>query len=203
MSDTGGTAERITAPLISLLPLNADDHSAALQQVYYATPGYWAMYNLPGAPAQRAADDLREATGIPGRTMLGIVRHLPTDNNQGTGATGTTGVELVGLMDFRLHWPDPAVVYFGMVMVAEPYQRQGIGRAAWGLLAPWLAQNAQMTLARTGVEQFNPRALRFFQSIGFALTGDSNRIQSGRRWVRLLYMEQALTPDQMATGTQS
>lgn len=182
-------------PVISLLPLTVEDHSEALQQVYYATPGYWKMYNLPGAPAQRAADDLREAAKIPGRTLLGIVRHL---SDQTATPTDTPGVELVGMMDFRLQWPEPNVVYLGMVMVAEPVQRQGIGSAAWRLLAPWLAQSAQMTLARTGVEQFNPNALRFFQSVGFALTGDSSRIQSGKRWVRLLYMEQALTPDQPA-----
>lgn len=185
------------APVISLLPLNADDHSQALQEVYHATPGYWQQYNLPGAPAQRAEADLREAAETPGRTLLGIVRHL---SGEPSGAPGSaSGVELVGMIDFRLHWPDPQVVYLGMVMVAEPYQRQGIGSAAWGLLAPWLVQGAQMTLARTGVEQFNPGAMRFFQSIGFHLTGASSRIQSGKRWVRLLYMEQPLTPTQPAT----
>ena len=171
--------------VISLLPLNATDHAAALQQVYAATPGYWQMYHLPAAPADQAARDLTDAANMPGRSLLGIVRRVDATN-------AAAGVEMVGLVDFRLQWPDPQSVYIGMIMVAEPYQRQGIGRAAWALLAPWLAQSAQMSKARTGVEQFNPNALQFFQALGFTLTGDSNRIQSGKRWVRVLYLEREL-----------
>jgi RimJ/RimL family protein N-acetyltransferase len=118
--------------------------------------------------------------------MMGIVQRIDTDDPD-------SGVEMVGVIDFRLHWPDPNIVYVGMIMVAEPYQRQGIASAAWRLLAPWLAQSAQMTLARAGIEQFNLGGLQFLQSLGFHLTGDSNRIQSGKRWVRLLYMEYDLT----------
>ena len=175
----------MTAPLtspISLLPLNLADHAEALQQVYRATPAYWQMYQLAGSPAGQAERDLEAAASTPGRTLMGIVRHIDPND-------ATAGVEMVGVIDFRLHWPDPAVAYIGMVMVAEPYQRQGIGSAAWHLLAPWLAQGAQMSSVRLGVEQFNPNALRFFQSLGFTLTGDATRIQSGQRWVRLLYME--------------
>jgi RimJ/RimL family protein N-acetyltransferase len=114
--------------------------------------------------------------------MMGIVRRIDAND-------AAAGVEMVGVIDFRMHWPDPDVVYMGMIMVAEPYQRQGIGRAAWRLLAPWLAQSAQMHSARAGIEQFNPNGLRFLQALGFTLTGESSRIQSGKRWVRLLYME--------------
>lgn len=175
----------ISSP-ISLVPLTQVDHAKALQQVYRATPGYWQMYNLPSSPTGQAARDLEAAEATPGRTLLGIVRRLdPTD--------AAAGVEMVGVLDFRLHWPNDNMVYIGMIMVAEPYQRQGIGSAAWQLLAPWLAQSAQVQSARLGIEQFNPGAMRFFQSLGFTLTGEANRIQSGKKWVRLLYMERDLT----------
>src|SRR5690606_15354781 len=118
--------------------------------------------------------------------LMGIVRHIdPTDPS--------AGVEMVGMVDFRMHWPDVDVVYVAMVMVAEPYQRQGIGTAAWRLLAPWLAQSAKMVTARAGIEQFNPGGLQFVQALGFRLTGESSRVQSGKRWVRLLYMEYDLS----------
>jgi RimJ/RimL family protein N-acetyltransferase len=175
-----------TNPIISLLPLNATDHAEALQEVYRATPGYWQMYHLASSPTGQAQRDLEAAASTPGRSMMGIVRRIDA-NDDANDAAG--GVEMVGVVDFRMHWPDPDVVYVGMIMVAEPYQRQGIGRAAWRLLAPWLAQSAQMRSARAGIEQFNPNALRFLQALGFSLTGESSRMQSGKRWVRLLYME--------------
>lgn len=171
-----------TPPTVSLLPLSAEDHADALQQVYRATPAYWQQFGLPGAPAGQARRDLEDAAATAGRSLMGIVQP----------AADAPGVELVGLVDFRLHWPEPGIVYVGMVLVAGPYQRLGIGRAAWALLRPWLAGPAGMLLARTAVEQFNPGALRFFQALGFSLTGSSSRMQRGARWVRLLYLEQQL-----------
>lgn len=170
---------------ISLLPLSIELHGAALQAVYAATPGYWQLYNLPSSPANQAERDLRAGVETPGRYMLGIVRRLVADD-------ASAGAELIGLVDFRLDWPEPAVVYLGMVMVAEPYQRQGVATQAWRLLEPWLADTARMHKARLGVEQFNPHALQFFQQLGFALTGDADRIKVGDKFVRLLYMEKAL-----------
>ena len=172
-------------PVVSLFPLDPDEHADALQAVYRATPHYWQLYHLPSSPAGQARRDLEAAASTPGRSMLGIVRRVADDNPQ-------TGVEMVGVVDFRLHWPSPAVVYVGMVMVAEPVQRQGIATQAWRVLVPWLAQEAGMTTARVGVEQFNPGALRFFQHIGFTMTGEAQRVQSGKRWVRLLYLESPL-----------
>jgi RimJ/RimL family protein N-acetyltransferase len=177
-----------TTSVVSLLPLNATDHAEALQEVYRATPGYWQMYHLPSSPAGQAQRDLEEAAATPGRTMMGIVRRIDAGD-------ASAGVEMVGVVDFRMHWPDPEIVYVGMIMVAEPYRRQGIGSAAWRLLAPWLAQSAQMRSARAGIEQFNPDGLRFLQHLGFHLTGESSRVQSGKRWVRLLYMEYDLTDE--------
>lgn len=177
---------------ISLAPLALDWHVAALQQVYLATPGYWTMFNYLTVPPGQAEYDLRTAAETPGRTMLGIVHRTAHDSKD--AATQADSIELVGVFDFRLHWPDEQVVYIGMVMVAEPYQRQGIGTQAWTLLKPWLVEQAGMQRARLAVEQFNHTALPFFESLGFTLTGESNRIKVGDKFVRLLSMELLLTP---------
>jgi RimJ/RimL family protein N-acetyltransferase len=178
----------MNAPVtISLAPLSLEWHVDALQQVYLATPGYWAMYNLLTAPAGQAESDLRTAAETPGRTLMGIVHRVEDD------AVNDAGVELIGLIDFRLHWPNEQVVSIGMVMVAEPYQRLGVGTQAWQLLKPWLATQVAMQQARLTVEQFNPGALQFFQSLGFTVTGEAKRMKVGDKFVRLLAMELPLT----------
>ena len=167
---------------ISLLPLSLEYHVAALQTVYAATPSYWQMYNRPNSPADQAERDLRAMAETPGRYLLGIVCRVVADD-------ASAGATLIGIMDFRLHWPAPDEVYVGLLMVAEPYQRQGIASQAWQLVEPWLTETAHMYKARLGIEQFNPRALQFFQHVGFTLTGDADRIKVGDKFVRLLYME--------------
>lgn len=174
------------ATIISLIPLDAAYHSAALQGVYAATPGYWRLYNLPGSPPDQAAKDLSAAGATQGRFLLGIVKRIDPDDP-------AAGAELIGVIDLRVQWPAADTAYIGMLMVAEPYQRQGIGTQAWSLLQPWLASTAHLNKARLGVEQFNIAALKFWQHQGFALTGESDRTQVGDKFVRVLYLEHALT----------
>ena len=172
--------------IVTLIPLSPELHAAAVQAVYDATPGYWEMYDLLGAPPDQAATDLNAAAEEEGRFLLGIVRRVDPTN-------AAAGGELIGVVDFRLHWPAEAVAYVGMVMVAQPYQRQGIATQTWSLLKPWLASTAQMRTARVGVEQFNIPGLKFWESAGFTLTGDSNRLRVGDKFVRILYMDEPLT----------
>jgi RimJ/RimL family protein N-acetyltransferase len=166
---------------ISLTPLSLEHHVPALTAVYQAVPNYWALYHLSGSPSGQAEHDLGQAAATPGRQIMGIVRRLDTEQ--------TGSVELIGMIDFRQHWPGAHVVTIGMFMVAETLQRQGIGRQAWALLEPWLIQTAKMYKARAGVEQFNANALQFFLSLGFQLTGQTNRHRVGDKFVRLLYLE--------------
>lgn len=173
---------------ISLTPLSLHYHVDALQGVYAQTPSYWHMYNLPSAVPEQAANDLAEVDKTPDRTMLGIAQRIERTNPD-------AGAQMVGVLDFRLNWPDENVAYLGMVMVAEPAQRQGIGRRAWRMWMQWLRKSTDVTTVRLGVEQFNPAAMQFFQHIGFGLTGDANRIQTGDKFVRLLYMENDITSE--------
>lgn len=172
---------------ISLVPLSSEYHVAALQQVYRGVPAFWLRYGLIDAPEGQAERDLQEAESLPERTMMGIVRRVAEED-------ATAGFEMIGLVDFRLQWPRENTAYIGMIMVVEALQRQGIGTQAWRLLSDWLASRTEMDTARLGVEQTNPGALKFFERLGFELTGETNRIRVGDKWLRLLYMEQSLAP---------
>jgi len=173
---------------ISLIPLTIENHADALQEVYAQTPGYWHLYNQPSVTPQQAERDLDEAKGTPGRTMLGIAQRIERTNPD-------AGAMLVGLIDFRLDWPEEKMAYLGMLMVAESLQRQGIGRKSWRMLMQWLLKSTDVTTVRLGVEQFNPSAMQFFQNLNFRLTGEADRMQVGDKFVRLLYMENDITTE--------
>ena len=174
--------------MITLMPVDAALHTAALQAVYAATPGYWQLYHLPGPPADYAARELAATQATPGRALLAIVRPVERANP-------AAGAEMIGVLDFRLDWPEAGVAYLALLMVAEPLQRQGIGAQAWSLLKPWLASAAGIHTARVGVEQFNVVALKFWEAQGFTLTGESDRVRVGEKFVRLLYMTAVLHVD--------
>ncbi len=179
---------------ISLVPLTQTDHVRALTRLYRTVPNYRAARNLTGSPYAQAERDLAAAEVTADRTMLGIVRLL--DGVEGS-ERGTQTAELVGMVDFRRHWPEEGMVTVGLILVAEALRRQGIGREAWALLEPWLSGTAGIRTARCSVEQFNHGGLRFMQALGFALTGEAERIRSGSRVIRLLEMQKALagSPD--------
>ncbi len=171
---------------VSIQPLSPELHVEALQRVYELTPTYWQMYGLPAVAGEQARRDLKAAEAEPNRFVLGILLPNEPGNPQ-------AGAQLVGLIDIRLHWPQENTAYLGLLLVAEPFQRQGIGSQAWNLLETWLADATTMRWVRLGVEQFNPGALRFFQSLGFELTGESTRVKSGNKLVRLLSMEKQIS----------
>ena len=170
---------------ISLVPLSAELHTTALQEVYQATPHYWQMHRFATSPEGQAGNDLKTAAATPGRTLLGIVQRINPADPQ-------AGAAMIGMIDLRLHWPGNTVASIGLMMVAESYQRQHVATQAWHLLAAWLAASAGMLKARLAVEQFNVAALKFFESVGFRLTGETSRVRVGEKFVRLLYMEQEL-----------
>ncbi|MFN3983541.1 MAG: GNAT family N-acetyltransferase [Caldilinea sp.] len=171
--------------LITLMPLDPTLHTGALQAVFAATPSYWQLYKLDAPPADHAAKEFAAVQETPGRSLLGILRRIDRNNPD-------AGAELIGVLDFQLHYPQEGAAYIGLLLVAEPLQRQGIGAQAWSLLKPWLASAAGIHTVRVGVEQFNVAALKFWEAQGFTLTGESDRVRIGEKFIRLLYMTAAL-----------
>jgi RimJ/RimL family protein N-acetyltransferase len=169
------------AELITLMPLDRALHTAALQAVYSAVPAYWQLYRRESPPPEHASQELSAAEQTPGRTLLGILRRVDRQDPE-------AGAELIGVLDFRLHWPTAGVAYVGNLMVVGSLQRRGIASQAWALLKPWLASSASMQEVRTGVEQFNIAALKFWEAQGLTLTGASDRVRVEDRFVRLLYL---------------
>lgn len=170
---------------ITLIPLSAPEHVSLLQAVYEAVPLYWRQFQQPGAAPDQAAQELAAVSATPGRAIMGILHPMGAENSNAE-------LEMIGMVDFRLHYPHEGAATVGLLLVAQPYQRQGIGRQCWLMLEQWLARSARMKTAHAAVEQFNTVGLKFFLSMGFSLTGGARRLRVGDRFIRLLDLEKPL-----------
>lgn len=80
------------------------------------------------------------------------------------------GGELVGILDYTLASPDhPGVLYIELLMIGQPQRGRGVGAA----VVDWLLeQHADgVRCVQAGVQANNPGAIRFWQRMGFAITG--------------------------------
>ena len=67
--------------------------------------------------------------------------------------------------------PDESRYYLWRFMVADGFQRRGVGRRAMGLLLDrWRSLGA--TVGMLSVVPSNPDAIAFYESLGFRLTGE-------------------------------
>jgi ribosomal protein S18 acetylase RimI-like enzyme len=132
---------------------------AQLQRVIEAAPDYvQRVTGLPPGPAdsQSTYTMLPEGKGYDDKFVYGIYR----------------GDEMVGCVDLIRGWPDACTAHLGLLLVAEPFQRQGIGAAALRLVEEEVLRWGTCTTIRLGVVATNAQALPFWQRQGFVETGE-------------------------------
>lgn len=168
-------------PPVRLRPLDpgAPADRAALARVLAAAPGYHLAVagRLPG-PAE--ADELLAACppGVePGAKQVFLVE---------------TEAGPIGVIDYVRGFPRPAVGMLGLLLLAEPWQGRGLGKAAYRELEARVRAGAGITRMRLGVVRTNPRALPFWQGLGFVATGEVKPHQAGTVASEVLVLEKAL-----------
>lgn len=162
-------------PPLTLHPLGLND-APALQTVYSGGADYFVQ--ATGAPpdAGRGAQVLAEAAGDDARHILGVYLND----------------EIVGAIDFRFANVEPEV-HIGLILLAEPYRRQGIGRWALSILEEWLRKATPAEAVVLAVAAQNYAAQGFFRSQGYAFTGQAMRVPAGDVQSRLLFMRKQLS----------
>lgn len=131
---------------------------AALQRVLEDAPRY--VERVTGAPpgsadAQSTYTVLPEGKGYDDKFVYGIYE----------------GDEMIGCADVIRGWQRPDTAHIGLLLIAEPYQRRGHGRAAYQAIereiAGWGAKRV-----RIGVVGTNEDVLPFWRKLGFTPTGE-------------------------------
>jgi len=130
-----------------------------LQRVFEATPAYAQLITgtPPGpAEAQSTYSILPEGNSYEDKFVLGVY----------------LGSEMVGCVDLIRGYPEPHVAHIGLLLLAEPFQHQGIGKAAYGLVEQYIRAWGNCTTVRAGVVRTNEAVLPFWQKLGFVPTGE-------------------------------
>ncbi|NPA91894.1 MAG: GNAT family N-acetyltransferase, partial [Chloroflexi bacterium] len=98
----------------------------------------------------------------------------------------------VGVLDFRLRYPDAAAAYLGLILLLPEWRGRGIGTWALDIWETWLDVQTPLERVRTAVPAHLRRAQRFFLRRDYHLTGESYRVPVGEARPRLLVMEKLL-----------
>ena len=168
-----------------------DSDLPAVLEVYRQSEDFLALGPDPHASLEMAAKD-RALSRQQGGVFCGIfVEEAPLnltgfENPSGldtrddalknltgsnTNLSGSVG-ELVGILDYVPNYNgDPGAAFIELLMLAGPYRGRGLGKAAVDWLLSALHGEAGQKRLYAAVQTNNPGAIRFWQRLGFRITG--------------------------------
>ena len=132
---------------------------AALQCVFEAAPAYFrtVIGGPPGnAEAQSTFTALPPEKGYDDKFVWGLY----------------SGEAMIGCADVIRGYPVRESAVIGLLLVAEDWQRRGIGRAFAALVESRIASWPEIVRFRIGVVASNRRALAFWRKLGYRETGE-------------------------------
>ncbi|MBI2307615.1 MAG: GNAT family N-acetyltransferase [Rhodocyclales bacterium] len=144
----------------SLRPLGVDAAADAMP-VYAANPRFFRLLcGIDAPPLDYVIGDIGEAP--PGYEHC---KHF-------MGIYARDGGELIGVADILSAYPEPGRACIGLLMLAEGYQRRGVGRAVLGLLEAWARERFGVREFTVGVEECNEASRRFWRACGYSPSGE-------------------------------
>ena len=137
---------------------------AALQCVLKAAPAYFQ--SVTGAPPGYAEAQGTFTALPPGKTY---------DDKFVWGLYSAEA--MIGCADVVRGYPIPSKAVIGLLLLAEAWQRRGLGHAFAVLLEQTISGWREISTLRIGVAKTNPGALAFWRQLGYRETGE---IKQGR-----------------------
>ena len=150
---------QLTAPSVTFRPVGPDD-AAAVHEIYCAAPTYFDVLSIPLPTVLEVRTELETAAADPRRrTELVLLRDGPTEPR------------VAGYLDVTLGYLEPEDATVNLLLVREDLQGRGIGSEAIRRLEERLVGRVGRVLA--SVYGRNPRAQRFWRSLGYAFAIDA------------------------------
>lgn len=152
-------SEDVTGTITVRLLQGEPGEMAELQGVLEAAPTYARL--VTGAPPGHADAQSTYSALPPGRSyedkfVFGVYRDG----------------RMVGCADLIRGYPDARTATLGLLLIAEPFQGQGIGRRAYRAIEAHARAWGTCTRMRIGVVRTNDRAMPFWSKLGFTPSGE-------------------------------
>ena len=149
------------APSVTLRVLVGEPRELVdLQRVIEAAPGYAELVTgvPPGfADAQSTYTALPEGKTYDDKFVYGIY----LDD------------EMVGCVDLIRGYSDEVTAFLGLLLIGEPFQRRGVGSAAFRAVERVVSNWGSCHRIRLSVLRAHDHAIPFWTSLGFAATGET------------------------------
>jgi len=150
---------QVTAPSVTFRPVGPDD-AASVHDIYCAAPTYFDVLSIPLPTVREVRTELETAAADPRRnTELVLLRDA------------SAPPRIAGYLDVTLHYLEPNDATVNLLLVREDLQGRGIGSEAIRRLEDRLVGRVDRVLA--SVYGKNPRAQRFWRSLGYAFAIDA------------------------------
>ena len=102
--------------------------------------------------------------------------------------------QMVGCVDLIKGYPEPNTALLGLLLVAEPFQRRGIGSAAYRAIEDVIRAWGTCAKIRLGVVRTNAGVLPFWKRLGFTQTGETKPYSYGSIVSELVILTKSLAP---------
>jgi RimJ/RimL family protein N-acetyltransferase len=159
---------------IELRPLGANDYLAVVE-VYRQTPRF--IVELNGRPAESIGLEMVEEDAA----------QAANHGAQFVGLFLRESGEMIGVADFLPsgHRGRPSLAWIALLMIAEPYQRQGYGSEAYRLIEETIFADPDVQTIGLGVLVNNGPAMAFWQVMGYQRAGSTVTDKDGREVLML------------------
>jgi len=158
--DQGRALSDLSTEPLTLRPLTgAPAEMAWLQCVLEAAPDYFVtVTGMPpgGAEAQSTFTALPPGKDYDDKFVWGLYQ----------------GEAMIGCADVIRGYPTRDKAVIGLLLLAQPWQRRGLGRAFAALVEQAIAAWAEIVRLRVGIVASNGGALAFWRKQGYAETGE-------------------------------
>lgn len=159
----------VTAPSISVRPAGPGD-AELIHELYAAAPGYFEILSIPLPSATEVRTELVTAAADPRRrTEVVLVDEVPSTATPCRDPV--TGAWVAGYLDLTLDYLEPGDATVNLLLIRADLQGLGLGSACMRDVESRLRGRVTRVLA--SIYGRNPRAERFWRSLGYAFAIDA------------------------------